>query len=163
MLILLALITSLLLLSACKDVGFYEGMDGPSPVPYKKADWRSFGKKADFEMRVDVNSIQHEAQYSDSNYAFVWMQQRFNDEQIDGVSKGKYQLKYTRSAIHCESTRMAQIAVALHDLDDNEVARYDVPGFQWEFAEPAKDSYGSDFVRQVCQLMAEKDKAAQEE
>lgn len=162
MLLRCSLLSAVLLLSAC-DKKFNEGMKGPVAVPYANADWRSYGKTADFEMLVDANSVQHDPQYSEVNYTFVWMLQRFNTDQNDEVGKGQYRLKYTRSAIHCDSGRMAGVAVALHDSEDEELARYDVPGFQWEFTDPAKDSYGADFIRQVCKIMSDKDAAQQDD
>ncbi|WP_273429794.1 surface-adhesin E family protein [Chitinibacter tainanensis] len=144
--------------------GKYEDkVSGPVPVPDQKADWRSYGKMPDFETLVDVNSIQHDAGYAEQNYTFVWMVQRFNEDQIDGTSKGKYRYKYTRQAIDCPSGKMAGVAVSMNDADDLEVARYDVPGFQWEFAPQQPGTFGADFVAQVCKMMAEKDQAKQAE
>ncbi|KAF0814588.1 hypothetical protein IGB42_00642 [Andreprevotia sp. IGB-42] len=146
-----------LLLAAC---GKYDDkLDGPAPVPEKKAEWRQYGTMPDFEMWVDSASVTHEAEEDkgSARYTYVWMWQKFKTDQIDGQSKGKYRNKYTRQAIDCPSGRMAGIAVELRDEDGVEVARYDVPGFQWEFADQAADSYGADFVRQVCKIMADKD------
>lgn len=147
-----------LLLSACGKK-MDDGMKGPASIPFKNTDWRLYGTMPEFETWVDANSVKHEADYAESNYTFVWMVQRYKEDQIDGDSKGKYRLKYVRSAIHCPSARMAGVAVSLNDSEDNEVARYDVPGFQWEFTDAAKDSYGADFIRQVCQIMSDKDAA----
>lgn len=147
-------------LIACSK--FEDGTEGPEPVPYKKTDWRSYGKMPEFETLVDVNSIKHDDGYSEQNYTFVWMVQRFNEDQIDGTSKGKYRNKYTRQVIDCPSGKMAGVAVSMNDADDEEVARYDVPGFQWEFTKPQAGTFGEDFVNQICKMMAAKDAAAQE-
>jgi hypothetical protein len=141
---------------------FEDDAKPPEPVPLAKADWRSYGKMPEFETLVDVNSIKHDPGYSEQNYTFVWMVQRFNEDQIDGTSKGKYRNKYSRQAIDCPSGKMAGVAVSMNDADDAEVARYDVPGFQWEFGKPADGSFGADFVAQVCKMMATKDAANKE-
>jgi hypothetical protein len=150
-----------LCLSACKKMD--DGMKGPAPIPFKNTDWRLYGTMPEFETWVDANSVKHEKQYEESNYTFVWMVQRYFNEQLDPETNQKYRLKYARSAIHCESGRMAGVAVSLQDSEDKEVARHDVPGFMWEFTTPEKDSYGADFVRQICQIMADKEAAAQKE
>ncbi|QLG89608.1 hypothetical protein HQ393_15880 [Chitinibacter bivalviorum] len=141
---------------------FDDGMKGPPPVPYKNVDWRSYGKMPEFETLVDVNSIKHEKDYAKQNYTFVWMVQRFNEDQIDGTSKGKYRYKYSRMVIDCPSGKMAGTAVSMNDKDDEEVARYDVPGFEWEFSQPEPGTFGQDFVNQICKMMAAKDAAEQE-
>ncbi|MGL4996949.1 MAG: hypothetical protein ACRC6G_12360 [Deefgea sp.] len=132
---------------------------GPAPIPFNNTDWRLYGTMPEFETWVDANSVKHEKEFAEANYTFVWMVQRYNEDQIDPETQGKYRLKYARSAIYCELGRMAGVAVSLQDSEDNEVARHDVPAFMWEFTTPEKDSYGADFVRQVCQIMAEKDAA----
>ncbi|WP_035055915.1 hypothetical protein [Andreprevotia chitinilytica] len=153
----LASLVLTLLLVACGDK-YDANLAGPDPVPAKHADWRSYGDMADFEMLVDVNSITHEdeADKGSPKYTYVWMWQKFKQDEIDGQSKGKYRNKYTRQAIDCPSGRMAGIAVELRDADDLKVARYDVPGYQWEFADQEPNSYGADFVRQVCKIMTDK-------
>lgn len=140
-----------------------DGMKGPAPIPFKNTDWRLYGTMPEFETWVDANSVKHEKQYEEANYTFVWLVQRYKEDQLDPETKGKYRLKYARSAIHCESGRMAGVSVSYQDNEDNEVARHDVPGFMWEFTTPEKDSYGADFVRQICQIMAEKDAASKTE
>ena len=144
-------------LAACGK--FDDKLEGPSPVPEKDADWRNYGTMPDFSVWVDVNSVTHLTLHDKGapNFTYVWMWQRFNDDQIDGQSKGKYRDKYTRQAIDCPSGRMAGTAVELRDPDGNTVARYDVPGYQWEFSDQPANTYGADFVRQVCKIMAEKD------
>lgn len=147
-------------LTACNK---YEDIaEGPEPVPYKKTDWRSYGKMPEFETLVDVNSIKHDEGFAEQNYTFVWMVQRFNEDQIDGTSKGKYRNKYTRQVIDCPSGKMAGVSVSMNDENDDEVARYDVPGFQWEFAKPEPGTFGEDFVNQICKMMAAKDAAENE-
>ncbi len=150
------LVLATLLLSACGKK-MDDGMKGPAPIPFKNTDWRLYGTMPEFETWVDANSVKREAQYAESNYTFVWLVQRYKEDQIDSDTKRKYRYKYARSAIHCESARMAGVAVSLTDSEDNEVSRYDVPGFQWEFTDAAKDSYGADFMRQVCKIMSDKD------
>lgn len=150
-------VIAVLLLGACKKMD--DGLQGPAPIPFSNTDWRLYGTMPEFETWVDANSVKHEKEFAEVNYTFVWMVQRYKEDQIDSDSKGKYRLKYVRSAIHCDSGRMAGVSVSLNDDEDNEVARYDVPGFQWEFTGPDEETYGADFVRQVCQIMAEKDAA----
>ncbi|SMC26835.1 hypothetical protein SAMN02745857_02607 [Andreprevotia lacus DSM 23236] len=153
----LAVLLVCLLLVACGK--FDDKLDGPSPVPEKNAEWRKYGTMPDFEMWVDAESVSHNADEDKGSpkYTYVWMWQKFKADQVDGQSKGKYRNKYTRQAIDCPSGRMAGIAVELRDEDGVEVARYDVPGYQWEFADQPADSYGGDFVRQVCKIMTDKE------
>jgi hypothetical protein len=153
-------VIAVLLLSACKKMD--DGLKGPAPIPFKNTDWRLYGTLPEFETWVDANSVQHEKEYAEANYTFVWMVQRYFEDQIDPETKAKYRLKYARSAIHCELGRMAGVAVSLQNSEDKEIARHDVPTFMWEFTTPEKDSYGADFIRQVCQIMAEKDAAIKE-
>ncbi|WP_373974311.1 hypothetical protein NT239_11760 [Chitinibacter sp. SCUT-21] len=141
---------------------FEDGMEGPEPVPFKNTDWRSYGVMPEFETLVDINSIKHDEGYAEQNYTFVWMVQRFKEDQIDGTSKGKYRNKYTRQVIDCPSGKMAGVAVSMNDENDDEVARYDVPGFQWEFSKPEAGTFGEDFVNQICKMMAAKDAAENE-
>ncbi|WP_410500094.1 hypothetical protein [Chitinibacter sp. S2-10] len=148
---------SLLMLTGCDK--FEDEAKGPEPVPQEDALWRSYGKMPDFETLVDINSIKHDAGYAEQNYTFVWMVQRFKDDQIDGTSKAKYRNKYLRHAIDCPSGRMAGISVSMNDSDDIEVARYEVPGFQWEFGKPQPGTFGDDYVKQICKIMAGKDAA----
>lgn len=145
-------------LAACGK--FDDGTKGPDPVP-QHAQWRSYGDMQDFEVLADVDPISHNARDADDKYTYVWMLQHFKTDQIDGTSKGKYRRKYMRQAIHCPSGRMAGTAVEMRDEEDVQVARYDVPGYQWEFETPAPDTYGADFVRQVCKIMAQKDQQAE--
>lgn len=143
-----------LLLAACGD--FEDGTRGPQPVPGSGADWRNYGEPDGMKVDVDVGSISHSDRAGSTAYTYVWMRQTFAEDQIDGESKGRYRIKYARQAIDCPSGRMAGIAVSLRTAGDDEIARYDVPGYQWEFAAPEPDSYGADFVRQVCKMMADK-------
>ncbi|BCL77245.1 hypothetical protein JHS3_29810 [Jeongeupia sp. HS-3] len=142
------------LLAACDD--YEAGTRGPQPVPGEMADWRNYGKLNDVRVDVDVNSISHRDRAGSSAYTYVWMRQTFDTDQIDGASKGKYRVKFARQAIDCPSGRMAGTAVELQDENGAEIARYDVPGYQWEFTAAEPDSYGADFVRQVCKMMADK-------
>ncbi|WP_148714152.1 surface-adhesin E family protein [Chitinolyticbacter meiyuanensis] len=151
----------LLALSACGDK-FETGTRGPEPVPYK-GEWRNYGEMPDFDVWVDVDSISHNDRFAPDQYTYVWMRQNFKRDQVDGVSKGTYRIKYARVAIDCKSGRMAETAAELRDENDGDVARYDVPGYQWEFSTPQTDSYGADFVRQVCKIMASKDAAENQE
>ncbi|GAB7129049.1 hypothetical protein JCM19000A_35570 [Silvimonas sp. JCM 19000] len=154
------ILTAALCLGACGK--YDDGTRGPDPVP-KDAQWRSYGDMPDFEVLADIDSITHNVRDADDEYTYVWMLQHFKQDQIDGVSKGKYRKKYMRQAIHCPSGRMAGTAVEMRDEEDVQVARYDVPGYQWEFETPSPDTYGADFVRQVCKIMADKEaKQAQE-
>ncbi len=155
------LVLAVLLMSGCKKMD--DGAKGPAPIPFKNTDWRLYGTLPEFETWVDANSVKHEKEYAEANYTFVWLVQRFSEDQLDPESKAKYRLKYTRSAIHCELGRMAGVAVSYQDSEDNEMARHDVPSFMWEFSTPEKDSYGADFVRQICQIMAEKESASKKE
>ena len=154
-------VIAVLLLSACKKMD--DGLQGPAPIPFTNTDWRLYGTLPEFETWVDANSVKHEKQYEEANYTFVWMVQRYFEDQIDPETKSKYRLKYARSAIHCELGRMAGLAVSLQNSEDKEIARHDVPTFMWEFTTPEKDSYGADFIRQICQIMAEKDTANKKE
>nr|WP_314901297.1 hypothetical protein [uncultured Deefgea sp.] len=153
-------VMAVLLLSACKKMD--DGLEGPAPIPFKNTDWRLYGTMPEFETWVDANSVKHEKQFAEANYTFVWMVQRYFADQTDPETKAKYRLKYARSAIHCELGRMAGVAVSMQNSEDKEIARHDVPAFMWEFTTPEKNSYGADFVRQICQIMAEKDAAAKE-
>ncbi|MDR3425911.1 surface-adhesin E family protein [Silvimonas sp.] len=148
----------LVMLAACGK--FDDGTTGPQPVP-THGDWRSYGEMEDFEVLADIKSISHNERDADSQYTYVWMLQHFKQTQVDGTSKGEYRKKYMRQAIHCPSGRMAGIAVELRTEDDEIVARYDVPGYQWEFETPAPDTYGSDFVRQVCLIEKHQDQQAE--
>ncbi|HSC79624.1 MAG TPA: surface-adhesin E family protein [Chitinolyticbacter sp.] len=150
-----------LVLAACGDK-YESGTRGPEPVPYK-GDWRNYGEMPDFSVWVDVKSITHNDHFAPDKYTYVWMRQDFKHDQVDGVSKGVYRRKYARLVIECKSGRMAETAAELRDENDGDVARYDVPGYQWEFADPQPDSYGADFVRQVCKIMASKDAAKNDE
>ncbi|GAA5784177.1 hypothetical protein GCM10007860_13080 [Chitiniphilus shinanonensis] len=141
-------------LGACKK--YEEGTRGPEPVPFK-GEWRSYGEMPDFEVFVDVKSISHNDRAGSDLYTYVWMRQEFREPQVDGVSKGVFNRKYARLAIECKSGRMAEVAAELRDENDGDIARYDVPGYQWEFQTPEPNTFGSDFVRQVCQIMAAKD------
>ncbi|GGP27782.1 surface-adhesin E family protein [Silvimonas amylolytica] len=152
-----ALLLIALAVTACGK--FDDGTHGPQPVP-REGDWRSYGDMADFEVLADIKSIGHHERDADTNYTYVWMLQHFKNNQVDGTSKGVYRKKYMRQAIDCPSGRMAGVAVELRSEDDEIVARYDVPGYQWEFETPAPDTYGSDFVKQVCQIMKHEDDQA---
>ncbi|WP_028454525.1 hypothetical protein [Chitinilyticum litopenaei] len=156
-----------LLLAACGK--FDDELEGPVPVPGTKADWRVYGNKPDHDILVDVNSISHYDDYAEPKYTYVWMWQRYKADtveptpvpqsEMDGLyhAGAEYRDKYSRQAIDCESGKMALIAVETRDKDDDLVERFDVPGYQWEFEQPAPGSYGEDYVRQICKLMAEKD------
>ncbi|UXY15169.1 hypothetical protein N8I74_17935 [Chitiniphilus purpureus] len=147
-------------LTACGK--FEDDVRGPVPVPYK-GEWRNYGQMPDFDIWVDVASITHNDRHASDRYTYVWMRQDFKADQVDGPTKEVYRIKYARVAIDCPSGRLAKIAAELRDADDAKVARYDVPGYQWEFETPQPNSYGADFVRQVCKIMAGKDAAADDE
>jgi hypothetical protein len=153
----LLILLTLLILSACDKVGYEQG-EPVEPAP-KQGDWRRYGTLQDFEVWVNMDTITHNDRYASDKYVYVWMVQRFIADQMDGVSKGKYRKKYMRQAIDCKTARMAGVAVELTDENDALVARYDVPGYQWEFTSPAEDSYGADFVRQICKIEADKSAA----
>lgn len=141
----------LLVLAACDGKVGYEQGEPAVPAP-KKGEWRRYGQMPDFDMLVNIDSISHNDKYASDKYLYVWMVQSFREDQIDGVSKAKFRKKFMRQAIDCASGRFAGISVEMTDENDAEVARYDVPGYQWEFNSPAPGSYGEDFVRQVCQI-----------
>jgi len=144
-----------LLLAACEGKLGYEAGEPAKPVPLK-GEWRRYGVMPDFEVRVNVDSIVYEGPEKGTAYTYVWMLQQFNEDQIDGVSKGKYRKKYTRQSIDCPTGRMAGAEVALHDENDAEVARYAMAGYQRDWETPAPATFGADFVKQICKLMAEK-------
>jgi len=144
-----------LLLAACEGKLGYEQGEPAAPVPLK-GEWRRYGVMADFEVRVNIDSIVKEGPKNGTAYTYVWMLQDFNEDQVDGVSKGKFRKKYTRQAIDCPSARMAGVEVALHDENDAEVARYAMAGYQRDWESPAPNTFGADFVKQICKLMAEK-------
>ena len=98
-----------------------------------------------------------------AQYTYVWMVQDFREDQIDGVSKGKYRKKYTRQAMDCPSGRMAGASVELTDENDGGVARYDLPGYQWDWETPAPNTFGADFIQQICKLQADKNPATRDE
>lgn len=148
------------LLTGCGK--FEDEVYGPLEIP-KAGDWRSYGMMADYEMLVDVKSITHDDDYAPTKYTYVWLLQKFNQDQTDEITKEKYRLKYARHAIHCPSGKMAGVLSDLRDVDNHQVARYDIPGYQWEFDQPAPNSFGADFVRQVCKIMAEKEAKAKSE
>lgn len=151
----LVLILAVLGLAACDGkLGYEQGKPGdPPPL---KGEWRRYGTMADFDVLVNVSAISRDDRYAKDKYVYVWMVQSFRQTQIDGVSKGKYRKKYTRQAIECQSRRMAATTAVLTDENDAEVARYDVPGYQWEFSSPPANTYGADFVNQVCKIEADK-------
>lgn len=149
------LLPVLLLLVACGDKIGYEKGKPAEPAP-KQGEWRRYGTMPDFDVLVNLDSITRNSEFPDDKYVYVWMVQRFREDQIDGVSKGKYRKKYMRHAIECVSGRMAGIAVEMTDENDALAVRYDVPGYQWEFASPQDDTYGADFVRQICKIEADK-------
>ncbi|MBY0446128.1 MAG: hypothetical protein K2Q15_13060 [Burkholderiales bacterium] len=154
------MIRYLLLITLLAGCGKFEDeVYGPLEVP-KEGDWRSYGTMADYEMLVDVKSITHDDDYAPTKYTYVWLQQKFNEDQTDEITKKKYRLKYSRHAIDCPSKKMAGVLSDLRDTENEQVARYDIPGFQWEFDEPPANSFGGDFVRQVCKIMAEKEAKA---
>lgn len=144
----------LLALAACDGKIGYEQGEKAVPAP-KQGDWRRYGQMPDFDMLVNMSTISYNDKYASDKYVYVWMVQSFRVDQIDGVSKGKFRKKFMRQAIDCKSGRMAGTTVEMTDENDAEVARYDVPGYQWEFESPAAGSYGEDFVRQVCKIAEE--------
>ncbi|MBE9609074.1 hypothetical protein [Chitinilyticum piscinae] len=156
-----------LLLAGCGK--FDDGLEGPAPVPGTKADWRVYGNKPDHDILVDVNSISHYDDYASDSYVYSWMWQKYKADRVDPkpeagsedyglyYSKAEYRDKYSRQAIDCQSGKMALIAVETRDKDDDLVERFDVPGYQWDFQQPVPGSYGEDYVRQICKIMAEKD------
>ena len=152
------LILLLPLVAACDGKLGYEQGRAADPVPLK-GEWRRYGTMPEFDVLVNVDAISRNDRYAKDKYVYVWMLQSFRTVQIDGVSKGKYSKKYTRQAIECKSGRMAPTSAVLTDENDAEVARYDVPGYQWEFSTPAANTYGADFLRQVCKINAEKEAA----
>lgn len=147
-----------LFLLACEGKLGYESGKPAKPAP-KQGDWRRYGTMPDFDVLVNRDSITRNSEFPNDKYVYVWMVQNFREDQIDGVSKGKYRKKFTRQAIDCKSGRMAAISAELTDENDAEVARYDVPGYQWEFATPPENTYGADFVRQICKIEADKNAA----
>ena len=148
----------LLALAACDGKIGYEVGKPADPAP-KKGDWRRYGQMPDFDVLVNLDTISRNSEFPSDQYVYVWMVQNFREDQIDGVSKGKFRKKFTRQAIDCKSRRMAAISAEMTDENDAEVARYDVPGYQWEFETPPADTYGADFVRQVCKIEADKSAA----
>lgn len=152
------LLLALLVLTACGEKLGYESGKPADPAP-KKGEWRRYGRMPDFDVLVNVDSITRNSEFPDDKYVYVWMVQDFNAEQIDGVSKGKFRKKFTRQAIDCKSGRMAGVAVEMTDENNALVARYDVPGYQWEFSSPPENTFGADFVRQVCKIEADKSAA----
>jgi hypothetical protein len=149
------------LLSGCGK--FDDEVYGPIEIP-KEGDWRSYGTMADYEMLVDVKSITHDDDYAPSKYTYVWLRQKFNRDQTDETTQEKYRSKYSRYAIDCPSKKMAGTLSDLRDVENQQVARYNIPGYQWEFDQPPENSFGGDFVRQVCKIMADKEaKAAKED
>lgn len=161
MLRLALLMTVAALLAACSK--FDSGLSGPEPVPGTKAQWRTFGVKPDYEFLVDVGSIGHYYESGPDGYTYVWVLQKFKTDQEDEREHALYRDKYALMAIDCPSGRMAGIAVELRNAEDRLVARYDVPGYQWQFEtpvdekEPGVETYGQNFVSQICKIMAEKD------
>lgn len=147
-----------LALTACGEKIGYESGKPADPAP-KKGEWRRYGSMPDFDVLVNIDSITRNSEFPDDKYVYVWMVQNFNAEQIDGVSKGKYRKKYMRQAIDCKTGRMAGISVEMSDENDAVMARYDVPGYQWEFSSPPENTYGADFVRQVCKIEADRSAA----
>ncbi|MDR3411247.1 MAG: hypothetical protein P4L87_09935 [Formivibrio sp.] len=144
-----------LALTGCgQKIGYEQGKPAV-PAP-KTGEWRRYGTMPDFDVLVNIDSISGNAEFPDDRNVYVWMVQVFYADQIDGVSKGKFRKKYTRQAIDCKTGRMAGIAVEMTDENDAEVARYDVPGYQWEYTSPPENTYGADFVRQVCKIEADK-------
>ena len=160
---LLFLLLPVFLLGGCdKDegtsLGYLQQGRKADPVPLK-GEWRRYGQMPDFDMLVNVDSISRNDRTTEDKYVYVWMLQRFRQMQIDGVSKGKYIKKYSRHAIECKSGRMASTVAVMTDENDAEMARYEVPGYQWDFSSPPENTYGADFMRQVCKLNAEKEAA----
>lgn len=151
----LLLLMLLPLLAACGDKIGYESGKPADPTP-KKGEWRRYGTMPDFDVLVNMDSISRNSAFPDDKYVYVWMVQNFNADQVDGVSKAKYRKKYMRQAIECQSGRMAGVAVEMTDENDAVVVRYDVPGYQWEFSSPAENTYGADFMRQICKIEADK-------
>lgn len=154
----LILLLPVMLVAACDGkLGYEQGRPGdPPPL---KGEWRRYGTMPDFDVLVNVDAISRDDRYAKDKYVYVWMLQSFRTVQIDGVSKGKYRKKYTRQAIECKSGRMAATTAVLTDENNAEVARYDVPGYQWEFSTPAPNTYGADYLRQVCKIHADKEAA----
>lgn len=148
------LLLALLVLTACGEKLGYESGKPADPAP-KKGEWRRYGTMPDFDVLVNLDSITRNSEIPDDKYVYVWMVQNFREDQIDGVSKVKYRKKYMRHAIECKSGRMAGIAVEMTDENDALAVRYDVPGYQWEFASPQENTYGADFMRQVCKIEAD--------
>lgn len=145
-------------LSACGEKIGYEQGKPADPAP-KKGEWRRYGTMPDFDVMVNMDSISRNSEFPSDKYVYVWMVQSFHTEQLDSVSKGKYRKKFTRQAIECVSNRMAAISAELTDENDALIARYDVPGYQWEFSSPQENTYGADFVRQICKIEADKNAA----
>lgn len=154
----LILLLPVMLVAACDGKLGYEQGRKAEPVPLK-GEWRRYGTMPDFDVLVNVDAISRNDRYTQDKYVYVWMLQSFRSAQIDGVSKGKYRKKYTRQAIECKSGRMASTSAVLTDENDAEVARYDIPGYQWEFSTPPENTYGADFMRQVCKINAGKEAA----
>ncbi|XZG70166.1 surface-adhesin E family protein [Chitinibacteraceae bacterium HSL-7] len=144
----LALVLAALLLAACGK--FDDGTKGPPPVPVD-GDWRSYGEMNDFDVYVEIGHL-----VQDDNYTYVWMRQNFKAPQRDETEQADYSIRYARIALACEAQRMAETAAELHESDGSLVARYDIPGYQWEFTTPETNTFGSDFMRQVC-LIAGRD------
>ena len=152
------LLLLVLSVTACGEkIGYEQGK--PSDPPPFKGEWRRYGTMPDFEVLVNIDSITRNSEFPSDQYVYVWMVQNFSTEQVDGVSKGKYRKKYMRQAIDCKSGRFAGVAVEMTDENNAQVARYDVPGYQWEFSSPPENTYGADFVRQVCKIEADKSAA----
>ncbi|MFC4160618.1 surface-adhesin E family protein [Chitinimonas lacunae] len=146
-----------LALSACKK--FDANASDPEPVP-DKPDWRLFGQMPDYDVKVDWNSIGHEDVSGDDSYVYVWVLREFKKDQ-ENKEGDTYRKEYSRFAVDCAKSSAAGIAIELHDHEDDEVMRRDVPGYQWEFQPAtAQQNYLQNFVYQVCKIARDKEAAA---
>lgn len=161
-----AALLGLALLAGCGKFEDDASVDAPEPLP-EKPEWRVYGEMPDFTFYADVNSINRENAYAHDDNVYVWIKQAFKTEQVyvvsdEGKVKGRkaqrseyaYHTRYARMAIDCKAGAMAGTAVALHDKEGEEVERWDIPGYSWEFEPPTPNTYGGDFIRQICQLEA---------
>ena len=151
-----ALLIAMLMLAACgKMGGSYMNTDDaavPEPIPdEKEADWRLYGEQPGLKIEVSWESIGHDDSFGSDEYVYVWVRRSFdkNQESKDG---DVYRREYSRFALDCAKSEMASIAIELHDSDDDEVSRKDVPGFQWVFDPVTQQTYMQDFFTQVCKI-----------
>lgn len=167
---------SLALLGACSK--FEDKLEGPEPIPGKKADWLEGGYKSEaenepdnFHVMVSGESIGHEDISGNSEYVYVWVLRKFaKDQKPEDKNEDPFNREYVRFALDCGESALAGIAVERHyrkkqdykvvenedDTDDEPTSRKDTAGYQWEFKKATPGTYQFAFMRQVCDLAAKK-------